>query len=309
MVIIEAIFPVFIIALVGYLLAVRGVFGVREIEGISRYVFVIAIPSLLFNSLSTIEFPEKINWAFFLSYYLVLVLLFFVGVLLSKKWFGYSDAEQGIFGMGTSYSNLILVGLPLISSGLGEEALLPLFMIVAFHSSVQFFLVTIFAERDSIRSRNPLAIVGRTIRNLASNPIIIGLILGLLVNFLSIPIPDVVSTTIEMIAKSALPISLFVLGASLSAYKLAGHYREAWTIVGLKLFIQPLLVWFLAFIVFRIDPLWASTAVMMAAMPVGINVYMMAQKYHVCQAPISSAIFLSTTIAVLTQSLLLYLFI
>ena len=138
---------------------------------------------------------------------------------------------------------------------------------------------------------------------------IIGLVLGLLFNIFSIPIPALIDDTIGIISRAALPCALFVLGASLSAYKIAGHFTEAWTIVGFKLLLQPFLVWVMAFVVFKIDPLWGAVAVMMAGMPVGINVYMFAQKYQVGLASISGAIVLSTTLAILSQSILLALFI
>jgi predicted permease len=307
--IIEVIFPVFAIALLGYILTYKAVFGIRDIEGISRFVFTLAIPVMLFNSMAKIDLPKQLNWAFLLSYYLVAVLIFGFGMWASKRLFNYSPQEQSVFGMGSSYSNALLIGLPLISTGLGDDALLPVFMLISIHSAVLFFLTTLFAERNVGDGRSILAIIRQTITRLASNPIIIGLVLGMLVNFFSIPIPKPINTTIEIISKAALPCALFVLGASLSAYKLAGHFREAWTIIALKLILQPLLVALLAFVIFQVDPLWAAVAVMMAAMPVGINVYMFAQKYQVCLAPVSSAIVISTSLSILTQSLLLAIFI
>lgn len=304
MVILEVVFPVFAIALIGYVVTYRKFFGIREIEGISRYVFNIAIPALLFESMSTIELPERINWAFMLSYYVVACLMFGLGMWISHNRFDYSAREQSIFGMGVSYSNAVLIGLPLISGGLGDKALLPLFMLIAVHSAIIFSLVTLFAERNGYANSRRF-VARQTLRNMASNPIIIGLVLGLLANFLSLPVPAPLGATIELIGRSALPCALFVLGASLSAYKLAGHFREAWTIVGLKMLVQPLLVAILAFGIFHIDPLWAAVAVMMAAMPVGINTYIFAQKYQACVAPVSSAIVLSTLLAVFTLSALL----
>lgn len=309
MVIFEVIFPVFAIALVGYLVAYKRIFGIRDIEGISRYVFIIALPVMLFNSIAHIELPETIEWSFLLSYYLVAISMFIIGMWLSRHWFHYAQQEQSVFGMGTSYSNLILVGLPLVSTGLGDEALLPIFMLVAFHSPIIFFLVTLFAENGGGTGAKPLAIARQTAVSLVKNPIIIGIVLGLLTNLFALPIPAPIETVLEIISRSVLPCALFVLGASLSAYKLAGHFKEAWTIVILKLILQPLLVWLLAFVIFNVDPLWGAVAVMMAAMPVGVNVYMIAQKYQVCLSPISSAIFISTTAAIFTQSILLAVFI
>ena len=309
MIIVEVVFPIFAIALLGYIVAYKGIFGIRDIEGISRYVFNIAIPVMLFEAMAGLDFPENIDFAFLLSYYLIAVTMFALGIGLSKIWFNYSAPEQSVFGMGTCYSNAVLIGLPLISTGLGEAALLPTFMLIAVHSAIIFFLVTLFAERNDGISQSPLAIGKQTLVSLVKNPIIIGLVAGLLTNVLAIPVPRVIASTVDIIGRSALPSALFVVGASLSVYKLAGQLRVAWTIVGLKMLVQPLLVWLLAFVVFQIDPLWGAVAVMMAAMPVGINVYMFAKKYQACLAPVSSAIVISTTLAFFTQSILLAIFI
>jgi predicted permease len=309
MAIVEIIFPVFAIALLGYIVAYKGLFTVPDIQGISRFVFIIAIPVMLFNSLAHIDLPEHLNWQFLVSYYAIALFIFGLGMWASKSWFAHSAQEQSVFGLGSSYSNSVLVGLPLVSAGLGDEALLPTFMLIAIHSALLFFMVTLFAERDGGNGRSPLAIGRQTLVNLATNPIIIGLALGLLVNLFNIPIPTLIDSTIGIISRAALPCALFVLGASLSAYKISGHFAEAWTMVGLKLLLQPLLVWVLAFVVFKIDPLWGAVAVMMAGMPVGINVYMFAQKYQVGLASVSGAIVISTTLAVLSQSILLAIFI
>ena len=133
------------------------------------------------------------------------------------------------------------------------------------------------AERD-VGGRSPLSIAAQTIKNLAKNPIIIGLAFGLFFNLLAIPIPVPIARTIDLISQAALPSALFVLGASLSAYKVAGHLGEAWMMVGLKLLLMPLLVAFMTLIVFQLDPLWSAAAIMTAGMPVGINVYMFSQR-------------------------------
>jgi malonate transporter and related proteins len=309
MTIIEVIFPVIIIASVGYLSARSGLLAAPEIEGISRFVFNIALPVLLFHSLANLALPEQINWQFVISYYAVVLIIFGLGVLASKQWFLHSPQQQGLFGLGASYSNLILVGLPIISSGLGEQALLPLFMIVSVHSAILFFIVTLLVERANGTGGTFKQIAGQTLRSLTRNPIIIGLALGLIVNLTNISLPEALDRTLSILSDAALPCALFVLGASLSAYKLAGHFTEAWAMVGLKMVLQPLMVWVLAFLVFHIDPLWGAVAVMAAGMPIGVNAYLFAQKYQVSVAPLSSAILLSTLLAVISQSVLLALFI
>lgn len=309
MTIIEVIFPIFAIALVGYGAAYKGVLSARDIDGISRFVFNIAIPVLLFNSLAHIELPTAFNWQFLFSYYVVVLLIYGLGIWASKRWFAYSPQEQGIFGLGSAYSNTILVGLPVISAGLGEAALLPLFMLISVHSAVLFFIVMLLMERGNGANRSPSQIAAQTIKNLIRNPIILGLALGLLFNLLAIPIPALLEEPLTLLGRASVPCALFALGASLNAYKIAGHLTEAWTMIGLKMALQPLLVWILAFPVFHLDPLWGAVAVMTAGMPVGVNAYIFAEKYQVGMATLSTAVLLSTLMTVLSQSLLLAMFI
>lgn len=308
MTILTIVFPIFAIALFGYLMARLGVLSGRDIEGISRFVFNIAIPVLLFNSLAHVELPAAINWQFMLSYYSVVLIIYGLGLWASQRWFAHSPQEQGIFGLGASYSNMILVGLPIISTGLGDEALLPLFMLVSVHSGILFFIVTLLAERSNGQGLSAAQIASQTLKTLARNPIILGLLSGLLVNLFAIPLPAMMNDALDMFSDATLPCALFVLGASLNTYKIAGHFKEAWVMIGLKMVLQPLLVGLLVFGVFQLDPLWSAVAVMAAGMPIGVNAYIFAHKYQAGIATLSTAILLSTLLAVVSESLLLALF-
>lgn len=308
MTILTIVFPIFAIALFGYLMARLGVLSGRDIEGISRFVFNIAIPVLLFNSLAHVELPAAINWQFMLSYYSVVLIIYGLGLWASQRWFAHSPQEQGIFGLGASYSNMILVGLPIISTGLGDEALLPLFMLVSVHSGILFFIVTLLAERSNGQGLSAAQIASQTLKTLARNPIILGLLSGLLVNLFAITLPAMMNDALDMFSDATLPCALFVLGASLNTYKIAGHFKEAWVMIGLKMVLQPLLVGLLVFGVFHLDPLWSAVAVMAAGMPIGVNAYIFAHKYQAGIATLSTAILLSTLLAVVSESLLLALF-
>ena len=306
MAIIEAIFPVFAIALIGYIAAYKKLLSAADIAGMSHFVFYIAIPVLLFNSLAHMEFTAQLNWQFLFSYYLIAIAIFSLGAYTSRHLFSGSLKEQGVFGLGCSFSNLMLVGLPIISAGFGDEGLLPLFVLASFHSAIMFFIATLLMEREhgdgSVSGRH---IFRQTIKNLSQNPLIIALALGLTFNILNFPLPNLIDNTLNIMSKATLPCALFVLGASLNAYKIGGYLKEAWTIIGLKMIVQPFLVWLLVFLVFRLDPLWGAVAVMVAGMPVGINTFIFAQKYQTGIATLSTAILLSTLFAVFSQTLLL----
>lgn len=305
--IIEAIFPIIILALIGYAAARIAIIRLGDIEALSRFVFYIALPVLLFDSLSHLTLPPQINWLFLLSYYLVVLFIYGMAMWLSKTFFSKTQKEQGIFGLGASYSNLVLVGLPIILAGLGDDAQLPLFIIISVHSAILFFLTTILAVGGNNESLSPKQILTQTGSRLVQNPIVIGIALGLAVNLLNIPIPSILDEALGILSLAGLPCALILLGATLSTCRVRGHFREASLIIGLKLVLQPILVWILVFPILNMDPLWGAVAVMAAGMPVGINAYIFAQHYHSGVAMMSTAVLLSTVFAFFSQSVWLLL--
>ena len=290
-------------------MAYKQILSIQDIEGLSKFVFMIAFPILLFYSFANMVLPAHINWRFLLSYYLIALVTYSLGILIHKYKFSGTVKDNVIFGLGSSFSNLVLVGLPIISSGLGEQAILPLFMIVSIQSAIFFSLSTMLIERGNLNGNiSGRKIVSQALRDLTHNPIILSLFLGLIFNIAQIQIPIPVNDSLKIFSKAALPCALFMLGASLNEYKIAGHLAESVTIVGLKMVLQPLLVWMMAFIVFDLDPIWGSVAVLAAGMPIGVNTYLFAQTYQASTKTLSAAILLSSVFAVFSQTVLLTIF-
>lgn len=109
--------------------------------------------------------------------------------------------------------------------------------------------------------------------------------------------------SITLLSQAAVPAPLFVLGASLNKYKMRGNISPA-LVVALKMLLLPLIVWLFVFRVFSVDPLWASTALLTAAMPIGISVYVFSQKYQKYEAPIATGIVPSTVLSVVTLAVI-----
>lgn len=309
MLIFNIIFPIFAIAGLGYLFATAGLFQQKHVQGLSQYVFYVAIPTLLFQSLSQIALPQQINWPFFSSYYLVVACVYAAGYFISRNVFGTARKSAAISGMASSYSNMVLIGLPVITASFGDEGLVPLFLLISIHSASQFSATTLLAESSSNSQTSWATFLKLSAEKLFKNPIIIALIAGLLFNWLTIPIPDTIFNTLILIRSSALPAALFMLGASLTAYTITGQASRAFTIVGLKMFVAPFLVYLLVTYVFDLPELWASVAVVTGALPVGVNSAVFANKYNAAVAPVGSAVLLSTLLSAATLSFLLTLFI
>ncbi|MEM9774100.1 MAG: AEC family transporter [Chloroflexota bacterium] len=140
------IFPIFAIAGLGFLLALTPLFDRSHIQGLSQFVFYVAIPALLFQSLSQVNLPEQINWQFVGSYYIVVIAIYAAGFLVNKLLFRGSRRSSAIFGMASSYSNMVLIGIPIVNATFGDDGLVPIVVLVSIHSALQFSTTTLIAE-------------------------------------------------------------------------------------------------------------------------------------------------------------------
>ena len=304
MAVLQALLPVFSIAVVGYLIAYKKIISASQADQVTKIVFVTVIPALLFLAAATAKLPENMQWDFLSSYYIAVFAVYLIGLVVASKVFAYNAKEQSIYAMGAAYSNVTIVGLPVCIYLLGEESLLPLFIIVSVHNLALFTLGMLFAERGLWSPRSLLRSLLKILRQLVTSPITGSLLLGAIFNLLALPIYLPLKQLLGLMSDMAVPAALFVLGASLNKYHIDGNMKSAGLMVAMKMLVLPLLVWLLAFHLFTLDPLWATTAVMTAAMPVGVSVYIFAEQYQSCEAPVATAIVLSTLLSVVTLSVL-----
>jgi len=306
-ILVEIIMPVFGLVMLGYVAARLGWFEEDGIRGLSSFVFNFAIPVMLFRSIANTTLPAEIPWLFLTSYYFSAFLLFAVAMLLGRIVFHQQVQSAGIFGMAGSYSNVVLLGIPLVLTTFGDKATLPLFMIVATHAAVMFFTTTAVMEAARGDVGQLRYLPWQTAKVLIKNPIIIGLLLGLLFNLFHLAIPAPIDAVAKSLSGAALPCAVFSVGASLSQYRVKGSLAEAFSLVALKNALHPLLVWIMADQLFQLDAIWTATAVLLAGTPVGINVYLFAQRYNTLVVPAAASIVISTGTSIITLSVILYL--
>jgi hypothetical protein len=145
------------------------------------------------------------------------------------------------------------------------------------------------------------------VRNLATNLVLIGFAAGLAAQFLGVRPSGAPKAIIDLIAQSSVPCALFAMGLALRRYGVLGDLSMTTLIAGLKLFVHPLVVWLLATYVVPLPPVFAAVAVLFAAMPCGINAYLLAERYRTGVAAAAGAVSLSTTIAILSISFWLWM--
>lgn len=135
-----------------------------------------------------------------------------------------------------------------------------------------------------------------------------GLLPGLSGNLLGLVLPTGIDRTVELVGAASVPCALFATGASLVGYPLMGDMVPTVLLSALKLLLHPLLVWILAVPVFGLDGIWVPVAVTMAALPTGVNTFLLGIRYEASAGVAARTVFLSTLFSVGTISLILVLF-
>lgn len=300
----EIVVPVFAVIGLGYFFAWTRVFSERAADGLSDYVFVVAIPLMIIRIFIEAKLPEGSPWGYWIAYFLGVAIVWAVGQTISAKLFHRRLREAVIYGFASSQSNVALLGIPLVLSAYGEAGAVPLFLLIAVHLPLMMIAATVMIEGGEAGLSVPS--LKRFAWNMATNPILIGFFVGMLARYADVSLGGVPKTVIDMISASAVPCALFALGLALYRYGIAGDLTLSIVITALKLMLLPLIVWLLVRYVFQLSPLYAGVAVVFAAMPSGVNSYLLAERYKSGVVAAASAVSISSAASLFTAAFWLW---
>ena len=307
--VVEIILPIFGLLMVGYVTTSVGWFDQVAIRGLTRFVFDFAVPMLLLRTISTANLPDVIPWNYLASYYLGTFIILLSGFGITSLLWQRTFSQQVINAFSSSFSNTVLLGIPIILLTFGDRAVLPLFIIIGTHGIIMVPLFTIMLEMGK-SGRAPIkTVIVRTSYGLFTNPLIIGLLSGLACNLFEITLWKPLDEMAKLLANSVTSCALFALGATLASFRKNIPWQEVPMIVILKTILHPVVVWGLATLVFRVkEVIWIQVLVLLAAQPTGVNPFLFASRYNVGQLVSSGAAFISTIFSIFTLSVLLAFF-
>ncbi|WP_169728407.1 AEC family transporter [Geminicoccus roseus] len=288
--------PVYALVLLGRVLAGFRVVVDQQVQGISRFVFDVAIPVMLAREMLTVDLPAQIEWRLIFVYFGCAFVIFGLAAFSARRLFDAREAKPAIFGITSSFGNVLVLSVPITLGIYGEAAAVPLFLLIAFHSATLFTLTTVVAELGIGASGELRKLPKVVVMNLITNPILVGLAVGVLLRYSPIPIPAAVDRTAVLLGQSAMPMALFALGANLARFKLGSLWREAFVLCLFKNVAFPLLVFVVTTWVVPLDPIGRAVAIVTSAMPAGINAYLFSVRYNSAVGETSATIVASTIV-------------
>jgi len=208
----------------------------------------------------------------------------------------------------------VQLGIPLAAALFGEAGLAIHIPLVSLHALFMLSLTTALAEIDQARAPMPGrppsslgATMIATVRNTVIHPVVLPVLAGLAWNATGLGLNAVVDETLALLGSAVVPICLVLIGLSLAYHGVQGHLRGAMGLSLVKLVVQPALVLLVAQWGFGLSGVPLAVVVMMAALPVGSNPLIFAQRYATLPAETTAAIVFSTIAFVATAALWLAL--
>ncbi|HJM49006.1 MAG TPA: AEC family transporter [Alphaproteobacteria bacterium] len=296
--------PLFGLILAGYVAGWRGWLGADATRALGAFVFYFSLPLLLFRTLATAPGTENFDFRFVLAYAAAALGTFGLMALVGRRLFGLGLGEGALFGMASCYGPTALVPLPIALQIFGPAAVLPLAMIIMIDNAL--LIPAAIAAQELERARRgaapgrgaaPSRVWTATTRAVVSNPVIVATVLGIAFAFGEIPLPALVGGFAAIAGAAAIPCALFALGITLAGVELSSRPGETGVMVAFKLILYPALVFGLMALIPGLDPIWRGAALIAAAGPIGINVYLVAVNYQTYLGRASTAMLVATVLS------------
>lgn len=294
--------PVFALIAAGYAAVLFRFVSESAHKGISEFAFSIAIPALLFRTIVVSEFPDVSPYRMWAAFYGALAITWIaalaVSALLRER---REDREDGVvFAIGSVYGNIVMLGIPLTLSALGNEAAGPMALILSVNTPLLWLCGILQMELVSRkRTGSALSVIRPVLADLARNPLMLGIGFGVVWRFTGLGLNPVADRTIELLAQAGTPAALIALGINLFRFEVKGEMLSVVVMSALKLLAMPAAAFLLAKLL-NLPPVAAGVVVLFAAMPTGANAYIFAVQYRRLVNPVSGAVALGTLLAAVT---------
>lgn len=292
--------PVFLVIVVGMVLRRIGVFTESYAAMTDRYVFQIALPVLLFKDISAMDMRQDFNVGYVFLCVTVSVLMFLLayvcGAVLLKD-----RCTRGSFAQSAARGSAAILGVALVENIYGEAGLAPMMILAAvpIFNIMSVVLLALSADGGKVN-------VGKLLRDIVTNPIIIGAVLGAPFSLFGIALPEIASDVVSSVAATATPMALLAIGASFDLKAAGEKMRLAAVASAVKLLLLPALFLPVAVLLGFRDSALVSFFVMVGA-PTTVAGYVMAKNMKGDHVLTSNTVMLSTLLSSFSITLWVFL--
>ena len=298
----NAILPFLIYIVFGAMTVKLGWVTETVLKKFNTLVFKAFFPILMFCNMYNMDTGFKVDWGF-IGYVLATILLL-IGflVLVIPRWVSDSGTRGSVI-QGIYRSNLVLFALPLTQSIYGESCMVQAAMLIAFAVPVYNVAAVIILEYYGSGGKADIRLL---LRGIITNPIIIGIAVGLIFHFAGIQVPAVIYRSLSKFSDMATPLGLFILGGTLKFASLRDDLHLLVPSLAVKMVILPVIFYAAAYFFLPFSNLQRFLVLITHATPVAVSSFAMADNMGCNGRLAGEFVVLSTVIS--AGSLFLFIF-
>lgn len=265
---------------------------------LNEFALKVGLPALIFAVLSKVDFQSG-DYGRLIWVNSVFLIANFALAFLIAKLFRLSKKMTRTLFICLPFGNVAYLGIPALEEVLGSQSVAAASLIVAIYV---FWMFTIgLGYLNSTLQKGGSHALNKTLMSLIKNPLLISVVLGILVATLNIPIPQMVVSSIDMLAASVTPVVLVVIGLFIGKSKF-GQLKEwlpIFSFASLVLLVVPALFYGIASQT-NLSGELLSASILQAAMPMAITPFALADEFDLDKKFVARSIELSTVLAVFT---------
>lgn len=298
--------PLFLLVFLGWGTVKVGLFDKAVSSGLSKFVFKLLMPVMLFQMMSHLSEMPPVDWRVLIAFFGSCLIVFSLGRAIGKRIFHQDSTGQVITGMGGIFGNNVQLGVPIVQVSLGNGAIPTISLLIIFNVLLLWTTATACVEFGRTGGHVDTKKFGKALLNIFKNPIVLGIALGSSFGLTGWHLPDVIDHTLGWVSNATTPSALMAVGMGLAQHSFKAALPKGCVISALKLMVQPVIVYALCRLI-GLGELQTNATTLLSCLPVAINLYIMANEFESEEAAASNAIFVSTLVSAVTVPLTLAL--
>lgn len=299
--------PFFGLILLGFIVGRYKRLPEEGLAWLQYFLIFVALPCLFYRLIADKPLSELSNWSFVtattLSTYCAFALSFAVGLRYTR-----GDMPQSVMqAVAGSYSNIGYMGPPLILAALGPSASAPVVLIFVFDNILLFSMIPFLMAIAGVEKKSLLVTAGDVAWKVVTHPFNVATVAGVAAAYAQLQLPTAIDKMTLWLSQAAAPCALFLLGVTVALRPIRRMPGEVPILVVIKLVLHPLLVWVLVSALGNFPDNWIFAAVIMAALPPALNIFVISTQYKIGVERASACILVGTLVSVVTLTGFLWL--
>jgi malonate transporter len=271
------------------------------------FIVYVALPALFYRILAQtpLEQLAQIDFIFAttLSTFWAFAVSFAIGMAVRRG----QIAQSTIAGLAGGYGNIGYMGPGLALATLGPQAAVPVALIFCFDTLLLFTIVPFLMALAKPQQMSVDATAIEVIKRITTNPLVIATAAGILSAAIHFQPPVALDRLMQYLQNAAAPCALFTLGVTVALRPLQKMPWEVPFTTAVKLILHPVFMFLLLSLFGPFNQTWVYTAVLMAALPPALNVFVFARQYDTWVEQASSAVLVGTLVSVVTLTSVMWM--